>query len=77
MAEKASREQPAYVTAIRIAAASNAAAGRLDEARKHVARALRLDPGLCISTLKDRVSTLRPDVYAKFVEYLRKAGLPE
>jgi len=77
LAEQACREQPSYVTAIRIAAASNAAAGRLDEARKHVARALRLDPGLSIATLGDRVSTLRPDVFAKFVEFLRKAGLPE
>jgi len=77
LAEKACREQPSYVTAIRIAAASNAAAGRLDEARKHMARALRLDPGMRISTLEDRVSTLRPDVYANYVEQLRKAGLPE
>jgi len=38
---------------------------------------LRLDPNLCISNLKDRVSTLRPDVLAKFVAALRKAGLPE
>jgi hypothetical protein len=42
-----------------------------------VARALRLDPGLRIAALEDRVSTLRPAVLAKYVEYLRKAGLPE
>jgi TolB-like protein/Tfp pilus assembly protein PilF len=77
LAEKACREQPNYVTAIRMAAACNAAAGRLEEARTHVARALRHDPGLRIATLKDRVSTLRPAVLAKYVEYLRKAGLPE
>jgi tetratricopeptide (TPR) repeat protein len=77
LAERACREQPSYVTAIRVAAASNAAAGRLDEARRHMARALRLDSDLRIATLKDRVSTLRPDVHAKYVEALRTAGLPE
>ena len=77
LAEKACHEQPHYVAAIRVAAACNAAAGRRAEARRHVERALRLDPNLCISNLKDRVSTLRPDVLAKFVAALRKAGLPE
>ena len=77
LAETACREQPSYVTAIRIAAASNAAAGRLDEARKHIARALRLDPELRIANLKDRVSTLRPEVFNQYVDALRKAGLPE
>jgi hypothetical protein len=42
-----------------------------------VARALQLDPDLRISTPEDRVSTLRADVFAKYVEALRKAGLPE
>ncbi|HJQ55303.1 MAG TPA: hypothetical protein VJ890_00265 [Vineibacter sp.] len=77
LAEKACREQPHYLTAVRIAAACNAAAGRQGEARKHVERALRLDPDLRISRLNDRVSTLRPDVHAKFVDALRAAGLPE
>jgi TolB-like protein/Flp pilus assembly protein TadD len=77
LAETACREQPHYLTAMRVAAASNAAAGRLDEARRHVARALQLDPGLRLSTLGDRVSTLRADVFAKYVDALRKAGLPE
>jgi TolB-like protein len=77
LAEKACREQPQYATAIRMAAACNAAAGRADEARKHVAHALRLDPDLRISRLADRVSTLRPDVLAKYVAALRQAGLPE
>ena len=77
LAEIACREQPHYVSAIRVAAATNAAAGRLGDAQKHVERALRLDPDLRISRLKDRVSTMRPEVLAKFVDALRKAGLPE
>ncbi len=77
LAEKACREQPQYATAARIAAACNAAAGRRDEARRYVERVLRLDPGLRIASLDDRVSTLRPDVLAKYVAALRAAGLPE
>jgi len=77
LAELACREQPYYVTAIRIAAVSNAGAGRLVEASRHIARALELDPGLRLSTLTDRVSTLRPDVFANYISALRKAGLPE
>jgi TolB-like protein len=77
LAEKACREQPDYSTGIRIAAACNAAAGRRTEAGKHVEHALRLDPGLSVSRLHDRVSTFSPNVLAKYVEALRKAGLPE
>jgi tetratricopeptide (TPR) repeat protein len=77
LAEAACREQPHYLTALRVAAASNAAAGRLGEAQRYVARALQLDPGLRLSTLADRVSTLRADVFARYVDALRKAGLPE
>jgi TolB-like protein len=77
LAEKASRDQPQYLTALRIAAASNAMAGRLNEAQSYVARALRLDPGLRISTLKDRVPALRRGVLNRYIDALRKAGLPE
>lgn len=77
LADRACLAQPRYLTALRIAAASNAAAGRLPEARRHMARALELDPGLKVSTLGERVSTLRADVLARFVEALRLAGLPE
>jgi tetratricopeptide (TPR) repeat protein len=77
LAEQACRDQPHYVTAIRIAAVSNARAGRLDDARRYIARAIELDPGLRISSLTDRVSTLRPDVFADYVAALRLAGLPE
>ena len=78
LAEKASRGPPFFFSAIRLAAASNAFAGRLGEARKCVARALHLDPDLRISSLKDRVGPFRrPEDLAKYVEALRKAGLQE
>jgi tetratricopeptide (TPR) repeat protein len=77
MAEKACRERPNFLGAQRMAAVCNAAAGRLDEARLCVARALQLDPDLRISNLKDRMGPRRAEDFAKYVEAMRKAGLPE
>jgi TolB-like protein/class 3 adenylate cyclase len=77
LAERASREQPYYLTLMRIAAVSNAFAGRLEEARKGIARALQLDPNMRVSNLKDRLGPFRPEGLDKYVEGLRKAGLPE
>jgi TolB-like protein/class 3 adenylate cyclase/tetratricopeptide (TPR) repeat protein len=77
LAERACRKQPYFVGSIRVAAASNASAGRLDDARRWIARALQLDPELRVSNLMDRVSWFRPEDFAKFAEALRQAGLPE
>ena len=77
LAERACRKQPYFLGSIRVAAAGNAAAGRLDDARKWITRALQLDPELRVSNLKDRVSWFRPEDFTKYVEALRKAGLPE
>jgi adenylate cyclase len=77
-AEKALREQEDYANPRRIAAASYALAGRLAEARKHMARLRQLDPTLRISNLGDRLPPhRRPEHRANYVEGLRKAGLPE
>jgi tetratricopeptide (TPR) repeat protein len=77
LVERACREQPNLVSALRLAAASNACAGRPGEAREFVARALELDPDQRISNLKDRVGPYRPQDFAKYVDGLRLAGLPE
>jgi adenylate cyclase len=77
LAEAATREQPYFLSGIRIAAVCNVRAGRKDEARRYIARALRLDPALRISNLEDRVGQIRPEYFAKYVEALRLAGLPE
>ena len=77
LAERASREQPNFLTALRIAAASNVFAGRPDEARNFNARALQLDPDLRISNLSERIAPLPPDRFAKFANALSAAGLPE
>ena len=77
-AEKAFWERPNILATLRVAAASYALAGRLEEARKAVARALELDPDMRLSNLKDRIGIFRhSEDYAKYAEALRKAGLPE
>ena len=76
-AEKASRDRPDAAAAARVAAASHALAGRLEQAQKAMARLRQIDPALRISNLRD-VLTVRPsEVLARYVEGLRKAGLPE
>ncbi len=77
-AEKAFWQKPDILGTLRVAAVSYAFAGRLAEARKAVARALELDPQICLSNLKDRIGVFRrPQHYAKYAEGLRMAGLPE
>lgn len=58
MAERGWRERPNFLAGLRIAAAKNACAGRLEEARGFIARALELDPELGLSNLRDRVRAL-------------------
>jgi hypothetical protein len=76
-AQKALREKPSYLTALRIAAASSALAGRPEQAQKEVSALRELDPTLRVSNLKDRLPFRRPKDLAGYAEGLRKAGLPE
>ena len=77
-AEKAFWERPNILATLRIAAASNALAGRLDKAQEAVARALELDPDMRLSNLKERIGIFgQPHDYANYAGALRKAGLPE
>jgi TolB-like protein len=77
-AEKAFWERPNILATLRIAAASNALAGRLEEARKAIGRALELDPEMRVSNLEGRIGWFRrPEDFAKYADALRKAGLPE
>ncbi len=72
------RDRPNYIDALRIAAASNALAGRLEQARNVLARLRQLDPALRVSNLRDRLGPFRrPEDPAKYEEGLRRAGLPE
>jgi TolB-like protein len=76
-AEAAFRELPSFLPAVSIAAASNALAGRMDEARGVMERLRELDPALRVSNLKDWIPIRRPEDFAKWSDGLRKAGLPE
>ncbi|MGH6816580.1 MAG: winged helix-turn-helix domain-containing tetratricopeptide repeat protein [Hyphomicrobiaceae bacterium] len=77
-AEKAFWERPNILATLRMTAVSYAFAGRLEEARKAVTRALELDPDMRISNVKDRIGVFgRAEDCAKFVDGLRQAGLPE
>jgi TolB-like protein/class 3 adenylate cyclase len=77
-AAMALQDNPDYQPGLRIAAASNAMAGRLDEAHKAVARLRQLNPALRVSTLKDmRGPYRRAEDLSRYEEGLRQAGLPE
>ncbi|HEY3229509.1 MAG TPA: tetratricopeptide repeat protein, partial [Roseiflexaceae bacterium] len=67
-----------YQPGLRIAAASNAMAGRPEQAHKAMARLRQVNPALRVSTLKDVVGPYRrAEDLSRFEEGLRQAGLPE
>jgi tetratricopeptide (TPR) repeat protein len=76
-AEKAMRDNPNFLLAICISAASNALAGRLEPAQSAMSRALERDPNLRASNLRDLAPFRRAEHFATFAEGLLKAGLPE
>jgi tetratricopeptide (TPR) repeat protein len=76
-AQEAVRNQPNYLAGTLIAAASNALAERVEEAKKATARLQQLDPVLRVSNLTDVLGPYRLEDVAKYEEGLRKAGLPE
>jgi TolB-like protein/Tfp pilus assembly protein PilF len=76
-AAKSIAENPKNLSAWRIAAASNALSGRLEQAQNAIARLRELDPNLRIATLKSVILSPLPDVLARMEHGLRKAGLPQ
>jgi hypothetical protein len=76
-AAMALQDNPDFQPGLRIDAASNAMAGRLEQAHKSVARLRRLNPSLRVSTLKAVLGPWRADDLARYEEGLRRAGLPE
>ena len=77
-AAMALQDNPDNQSALRIEAASNAMAGRLEQARKAVARLRQLNPKLRVSNLKDVLGPYRhAESFAQYEEGLRRAGLPE
>jgi TolB-like protein len=76
-AQTAMRQRPNILISIFAAAASGALAGRLAEAQEAMARLRQLEPALRVSELKKLFPFRRSDDFARWVEGLRKAGLPE
>ena len=71
------QDNPDGQPGLRISAASNAMAGRLEQ-QKAVARLRQLNPALRISNLKGVLGPYRQAEYlARYEEGLRRAGLPE
>jgi TolB-like protein/Tfp pilus assembly protein PilF len=77
-AAMALQDNPDHQPGLRIAAASSAMAGRLEQARTAVARLQQLNPTLRVSNLKDVLGPYRhAESFAQYEEGLRRAGLPE
>jgi TolB-like protein/tetratricopeptide (TPR) repeat protein len=76
-AAMALQDNPDYQAGLRYAAASNAMAGRPEQAHKAVARLQQLNPTLRVFTLKDVLPYRRAEDLARYEEALRQAGLPE
>ncbi|TIX26576.1 BTAD domain-containing putative transcriptional regulator [Mesorhizobium sp.] len=77
-ARKSLRHQPNYTSAMRVAAAGHALAGRLAEAQEMIVRVCEFDPALRLSNLADILPPFRrPDDRGRYIEALQKAGLPE
>jgi TolB-like protein/Tfp pilus assembly protein PilF len=76
-AERAFLEEPNYHPAAIVKAASNALAGRTNDAHYAMDRLRQIDPALRISNLTERHPIRRPADLARFAEGLRMAGLPE
>jgi hypothetical protein len=71
------QEHADFLPALRMAAASRASAGRLAEAQKIMARIRHLDPEFRVSNLTDVVPYRDLNAFDRYVDGLRKAGLPE
>ena len=71
------QDRPDFQTGLRIPAASNAMAGRLEQAHKAVARLRQLNPVLRVSNLKNVLGPWRAEDLLRLEEGLRRAGLPE
>jgi adenylate cyclase len=72
-AKRAMRQNPSHSVTYRCLACAYAQLGRDAEAREAAARLLELDPGFTISVGIARGGSSN----AKYLEGLRKAGLPE
>ncbi len=76
-AAMALQDNPDFQPGLRIAAASNAMAGRPEQAHEAMVRLRQLNPALRVSNLKDQRPFRRAEELSRLEEGLRQAGLPE
>ena len=76
-AQSALRQHPIDQPLLRVAAASHALAGQTTDAQHAIARVRVLDPELRLSKAAELAPCRRPEDVSKYVDGLRKAGLPE
>jgi tetratricopeptide (TPR) repeat protein len=76
-AERAKRTNANFLPAIRLAAASYALAGSLSKAQELARRLREADPSLTISGLNELNPFRRPIDFARWMDGLREAGLPD
>jgi adenylate cyclase len=70
-------ENPRYTANLRYLTAALAALDRLDEAREVAASLLRCEPGFSLSRFEKTLQPFRyPDIKARYLQHLRRAGLP-
>ena len=76
--EKAVALSPEYTTSVREHINALAVTGRMDEAKSALKKLQSLVPGYSIQTVRDiHPFILDDDLFDKFVEGLRMAGMPE
>jgi cytochrome c-type biogenesis protein CcmH/NrfG len=76
-ARKARAQNPSHIGSMRLYAANLAHLGRLDEAAQTVADMLRAQPGLTIAKTREPRMYMHSELWRKFSDGLRLAGLPE
>ncbi len=75
--DRALQMRPDWPAALRVSAMSHALAGRKPPAQQAMTRLQALQPTLRLSNLHEQMVIHRPEHMEKFVEAMRKAGLPE
>ena len=76
-ADRTLHEEPRHLPAMHFRAACCAHLGRIEEARDWIDRALQLEPVFTIARLKASALPFPPELLARCIEGLRKAGVPE
>jgi tetratricopeptide (TPR) repeat protein len=76
-AETALRRHPDDLPLLRVAAASHALAGQMLDAKRNIARICHLNPALRLSGVAELAPCRRPEDVLRYVDGMRRAGLPD